>query len=412
MDDAPDRGNPRAPELEDLLNLCAALRREDVRYVLIGGFAVILHGWVRATKDIDLLVDVSVGNVQALKRAMSVLPDNAVALIDDGEVAEYSVVRIADEIIVDLMKEACGIDYRAAVEGGVEKTTVEGVEIRLASKDLLIRTKQTVRESDAMDVNFLRLKIEEEASLNPTARAVHRHEESQDCPVGPPPRKPRSALIAGATGLVGGFLLDRLLQQRLYRDVRALVRRPFDRQHPKLTTVVADFEQLDENAEDFQVDDVFCCLGTTIKKAGSQAAFRRVDHDYVATIARLARAAGARRFLLVSSIGADAATSNFYLSVKGSAEEAVEACGFPELHIFRPSLLTGPRPEKRSGERAATFATRLVSPLLVAGLRRFRPVHGRTLALAMVEAARTGGAGRLVYTFDDIVRLSAKPAGG
>ncbi len=156
MDDAPDRGNPRAPELEDLLNLCAALHRENVRYVLIGGFAVILHGWVRATKDIDLLVDISPSNIQALKRAMSVLPDNAAALIDDDEVARYSVIRIADEIIVDLMHEACGIDYRAAVEGGVEKTAVEGVKIPLASKDLLIRTKQTVRESDAMDVSFLR----------------------------------------------------------------------------------------------------------------------------------------------------------------------------------------------------------------------------------------------------------------
>ncbi len=83
MDDASDRGDPRAPELEDLLNLCAALHREEVRYVLIGGFAVILHGWVRATKDVDLLVDVSVPNIQALKRAMSVLPDNAVALIED-----------------------------------------------------------------------------------------------------------------------------------------------------------------------------------------------------------------------------------------------------------------------------------------------------------------------------------------
>lgn len=164
MDDAPDRGDPRAPELEDLLSLCAALDRENVRYVLIGGFAVILHGWVRATKDIDLLVDVSASNVQALKRALSVLPDNAISLIDDDEVGRYSVVRIADEIIVDLMKEACGLDYRAAIEAGVEKRTIEGVEITLASKDLLIRTKQTVRESDAMDVRFLRIKLEEEAA--------------------------------------------------------------------------------------------------------------------------------------------------------------------------------------------------------------------------------------------------------
>ena len=223
---------------------------------------------------------------------------------------------------------------------------------------------------------------------------------------------PRSALIAGATGLVGGFLLDKLLQEDLYRHVRALVRRPLDRQHPKLTTVVADFDRLDEGAEGFRVDDVFCCLGTTIKKAGSQATFRKVDHDYVATIARLARAAGTRRFLLVSSIGADATTRNFYLSVKGAAEEAVAACGYPEFHVFRPGPLTGPRQENRSGERSAIFAMRLVSPLLVGGLRRFRPVHARTLAAAMVAAARAGGAGRQVYTFDDIVRLSVEPVAG
>lgn len=260
MDDTTDRGDPRAPELEDLLSLCAALHRENVRYVLIGGFAVILHGWVRATKDIDLLVDVSASNIQALKRAMSVLPDNAISLIEDDEVARYPVVRIADEIVVDLMKEACGIDYRAAVESGLEKTTIEGVEIILASKDLLIRTKQTVRESDAMDIGFLRIKIEEEARLKATINPTDRPRDLQT---------PRSALIAGSTGLVGGFLLDRLLAEKLYHDVRALVRRPLELQHPKLTTVVADFDRLDEATETFRVDDVFCCLGTTIKKAGS-----------------------------------------------------------------------------------------------------------------------------------------------
>lgn len=212
-------------------------------------------------------------------------------------------------------------------------------------------------------------------------------------------------MIAGATGLVGGFLLDRLLQDDLYRDVRALVRRAFDRRHPKLTMVVADFDRLEENAEAWRVDDVFCALGTTIGKAGSQAAFRKVDHDYVLTIARLTRAAGARRFLLVSSVGANAATSNFYLSVKGAAEEAVEACGFPELHVFRPSLLVGPRQESRPGERVAAFASRLLAPLLVGGLRRYRPIEASTVASAMVEAAKAGDAGRHVYTYGEIVRL-------
>ena len=159
MDDQDDREYSRAPELEDLLSLCKALNAEGVRYVLIGGFAVILHGFVRATKDIDLLVDASVENVQRLKRAMSGLPDNAIALIADDEIEKYRVVRIADEIVVDLLKTACGVDYERAAEGGIEIRTVEGVPIPVGRKELLIETKQTIRPSDAADVQFLRLRI-------------------------------------------------------------------------------------------------------------------------------------------------------------------------------------------------------------------------------------------------------------
>ncbi len=159
MDDQDDRGYSRAPELEDLLTLCQALNAEGVRYVLIGGFAVILHGFVRATKDIDLLIDASVENVQRLKRAMAVLPDNAIALISDDEVEKYQVVRIADEIVVDLLKSACGVDYARASAGGIEIKTIEGVPIPVGRKELLIETKQTVRPSDAADVQFLRLRI-------------------------------------------------------------------------------------------------------------------------------------------------------------------------------------------------------------------------------------------------------------
>jgi hypothetical protein len=159
VDDQDDRGYSRAPELEDLLGLCKALNAESVRYVLIGGFAVILHGFVRGTKDIDLLIDASPENVQRLKRAMAVLPDNAIALIADDEVEKYRVVRIADEIVVDLMKVACGIDYERAADEGIEIKIVEGVLIPVARKELLIETKQTVRPSDAADVQFLRLRI-------------------------------------------------------------------------------------------------------------------------------------------------------------------------------------------------------------------------------------------------------------
>ena len=161
MDDQDDRGYSRAPELEDLLKLCQALNAEGVRYVLIGGFAVILHGFVRATKDIDLLVDASAENVQRLKRAMAFLPDKAIDLIADDEIERYKVVRIADEIVVDLLQQACGIDFARAAEG-IEIHEVNGVSIPVARKELLIETKQTARPSDAADVGYLRLRIEAE----------------------------------------------------------------------------------------------------------------------------------------------------------------------------------------------------------------------------------------------------------
>jgi hypothetical protein len=161
VDDSDDRGYSRAPELEDLVSLCKALNDEGVRYVLIGGFAVILHGFVRATKGIDLLVDPSVENIQRLKRAMATLPDNAIDLITDDEVERYSVVRVADEIVVDLMKSACGVSYHDAAPH-TETRNVEGVAIPVADKPLLIRTKNTVRPSDASDVQFLRLRLAEE----------------------------------------------------------------------------------------------------------------------------------------------------------------------------------------------------------------------------------------------------------
>jgi len=162
MDDPPDRGYSRAPELEDLVALCRSLNRERVRYLLIGGFAVVLHGLVRTTKDIDLLVDPSEENVRALKRAMKDLPDNAIAEIEEGDVGRYRVVRVADEVVVDLMAEACGIGYQEALEKGVETRRLGDVDIPIASKALLILMKDTIRDSDKADVGFLRARIEEE----------------------------------------------------------------------------------------------------------------------------------------------------------------------------------------------------------------------------------------------------------
>lgn len=162
MDETPDRGYSRAPELEDLAFLCRALNREAVRYVLIGGFAVVLQGLVRTTKDIDLLVDPSDENVQRLKRALGTLPDNAIALIADDELRRYGVVRVADELVVDLMAEASGVSYDDALAAGVDRRRVGDVEIPVASKETLIRTKASNRDVDRMDVGFLEDRIEAE----------------------------------------------------------------------------------------------------------------------------------------------------------------------------------------------------------------------------------------------------------
>ena len=161
MDDYNDRENSRAPELEDLVNLCRQLNEQGARYVLIGGFAVILHGAARTTKDIDLLVDPSPENIHKVKKAMAYLSDNAASLIEDDEVSRYSVVRIGDEYVVDLLASACGVTLDEASQS-LQWVELDGVRIPLVDKKTLIRTKDTIRPSDKMDTNYLLRIIEEE----------------------------------------------------------------------------------------------------------------------------------------------------------------------------------------------------------------------------------------------------------
>jgi uncharacterized protein YbjT (DUF2867 family) len=195
----------------------------------------------------------------------------------------------------------------------------------------------------------------------------------------------RTALVAGASGLVGGLLLDALLESPLYREVCSLGRRPVSKQHPRLTQRTVDFARLEAEALP-AADDAFCCLGTTIKKAGSQQAFRAVDYDAVLAFAQAARKAGARRFLVVTALGADPRSRVFYNRVKGEVEEALKGQGFESLIILRPSLLLGERAESRPGERAAIVVSKALGPLL----RPFggRPIEARTVARAMLALAR------------------------
>jgi uncharacterized protein YbjT (DUF2867 family) len=210
----------------------------------------------------------------------------------------------------------------------------------------------------------------------------------------------QTALLVGATGLVGQQLLRLLLKDPMLQRVTVLVRQPLDRQAlqadaslaahlGKLDEHVVRFDDLGPHAPHFKVDAVFCALGTTIKTAGSQAAFRRVDFDYPLAVARLAKAQGVPHFLLVSALGAQSSSRVFYSRVKGELEDALAALNFDALTLARPSVLEGDRQESRPGEWLARQLGWLTPG-------PYKPVHVRQVALGLWQSARQGHPGRHV----------------
>ena len=205
----------------------------------------------------------------------------------------------------------------------------------------------------------------------------------------------RTAVLAGATGLVGGVLLDQLLADGSWDQVVTVGRRSVDRDHPRLRQIVVSFADL---ADLPACTDVFSCLGTTIRAAGSQAAFRAVDHDAVVALAVAAYRAGAERFLHVTALGASPRSRVFYNRVKGEVERDVAASGVPVTVAFRPSMLDGPRTESRPAEQLGLLAMRAVGPLL----GRYRPTPVDALAAAMVSEAKAGRPGHRVVDAGEI----------
>jgi len=201
----------------------------------------------------------------------------------------------------------------------------------------------------------------------------------------------KSALLAGATGLVGRECLAALLADSSFSPVTILIRQPLPSPpaSDRLVVRVVNFEHLDRETSAFAVEQVFCCLGTTMAKAGSRDAFRRVDYDYALRIAQLGLAGGAGHFLLVSALGADAASRVFYNRVKGELEQAVGLLGYRSVTIVRPSLLLGQRQERRLGEEIAKRFTALTPA-------PWRPVHAKQVAAALVRAAREEAPGTRV----------------
>jgi uncharacterized protein YbjT (DUF2867 family) len=216
----------------------------------------------------------------------------------------------------------------------------------------------------------------------------------------------RTALLVGATGLVGGHCLRLLLADDDWSQVVVLARRRLAATHPKLVARLVDFDRLGQLSGFPRVTDVFCTLGTTIAKAGSRPEFYKVDFTYVVETARLAAVSGARQFLLVSALGADPASSIFYSRVKGEAEEAVRTLPLPALQIFRPSFLAGERAEARPLEKIGVAAFSALSFGMVGPLRRYRPVEAADVARAMLEVARREAPGAHVYDSERIEEIA------
>jgi uncharacterized protein YbjT (DUF2867 family) len=215
----------------------------------------------------------------------------------------------------------------------------------------------------------------------------------------------KTALIVGGTGLVGAHCLRLLLQQGTYGRVVALLRRPVAVESPKLVQEIVDFDNLD-GAPFTGAADVFCALGTTLAKAGSEEELQKIDYGYPIALARLAVAAGARQFVLVSSVGADPRAASLYLRMKGELEQELNAAPFESVYVLRPSLLLGDRGELRRGEEIGVAAAQTLRFTMKGGLRKYRPIEATTVAAAMVAAALQDAPGRHVYHFDDMALLA------
>lgn len=207
----------------------------------------------------------------------------------------------------------------------------------------------------------------------------------------------RTALVAGASGLVGSQVLRLLLEDPTYSRVTVLARRELPLSHKKLEQRIASFDRLAQITDFPRVHDVFCCLGTTMKQAGSPDAFRKVDFTYVVELARVAVRHRASQFLVVTAVGADPRSRILYSRVKGEAEEAVRRLQFEGMQIFRPSLLVGARAESRPAERVAGLLTMLVAWAFVGPLGRYRPITAKAVARALVRVAREAPRGTHVY---------------
>lgn len=216
----------------------------------------------------------------------------------------------------------------------------------------------------------------------------------------------KTALIIGSTGLIGSQLLNSLLESKDYDKVITFVKRDSGKQHPKLSQHIIDFDQPQSYQELIAGDDFFCTIGTTIKKAGTKEDFKKVDFEYPQQFASLASKNKVKNFLLISSLGADKSSKNFYLKTKGEIENFLKNSDFESVSILRPSLLLGNRKEFRLGERVAGVFMKTVSFLFFGKLKKYKPIESKTVAKALLMIARENKKGFHIYESDVIQNIA------
>ena len=216
----------------------------------------------------------------------------------------------------------------------------------------------------------------------------------------------KTALMIGSTGLIGSQLLELLLESKEYEKVITFVKRDSGIQNRKLKQHIIDFDKPETYQNLVIGDDFFCTIGTTIKKAGSQEAFRKVDFEYPKQFATIASQNKVNQFIIVSSLGANATSSNFYLETKGEIQNFLKDCNLESVSIFQPSLLLGNRTEFRLGEKIGTFFMKLISFLLIGNLEKYKPIESKTVAKALFKIAQQNKKGFHVIESDIIQEIA------
>ncbi len=216
----------------------------------------------------------------------------------------------------------------------------------------------------------------------------------------------KKAILIGATGLIGHHLLTKVLANENYNEVLVISRKTLNISHPKLKEVIINFDELANYASEIVGDVVFCCLGTTIKKTPDLAVYRKIDYQYPLDVANIAFANGAKQYHLVSALGADVKSRLFYNRTKGEVERDLQEIPFQAIHIYRPSLLDGSRKEERLAENIMIVLMRLLNPILIGQLKKYRSIKIEKVADAMLRKASSGESGIHIYASDEIAKLT------